>query len=143
MTEVTVRSVEGLAHEISARSHRVPADEPREAGGADSGPTPYELLLGALGSCAAITMQMYAQRKGWPLESVEIVLAHDRIHAKDCADCETEAGFVDRIRRRITLGGPLTDEQRARLAEIADRCPVRRTLSGEITFEQALAAGDV
>ena len=139
MAEVVVRSLGGLAHTIQARGHQLVADEPAEAGGGDAGPNPYELLLGALGACTAMTVRLYAQRKGWPLESVEVRLSHERIHAQDCADCETRDGFLDRIQKRLVLHGPLSEEQRLRLAEIAERCPVQRTLQREIVIEQALA----
>jgi len=125
----------GLTHGISARGHQLLVDEPREAGGADAGPTPYELLLSALGACTAMTLRMYADRKGIPLEGVEVELEHDRVHAQDCQDCDTREGFLDRITKRLVLYGPLTDEQRQRLVEIADRCPVQRTLEREIVIE--------
>lgn len=119
---------------IAASGHRWRADEPSGVGGSDSGPSPYDLLLAALGACTNMTLKMYAGRKGWPLDSLETRLRHDRIHAADCADCDTRAGMVDRIERRITLGGPLDGEQRARLIEIADKCPVHRTLHGPISI---------
>ncbi|MHC4837828.1 MAG: OsmC family protein [Planctomycetota bacterium] len=117
---------------IQARQHAVGADEPRELGGEDTAPTPYELLLAALGSCTSITMTMYAKRKEWPLQGVDVELRHRKIHADDCAGCETEKGMLDHIDRRIALHGPLDEAQRARLMEIADKCPVHRTLEGEI-----------
>jgi putative redox protein len=138
VAEVVVRSLGGLAHRIEARGHELLADEPVEAGGADSGPTPYELLLGALGACTAMTVRLYAQRKGWPLEGVEVALSHDRIHAADCRDWETCEGSLDRITKRLTLRGPLDEAQRQRLAEIAQRCPVHRTLTGKVQIEQLL-----
>ena len=138
MTEIVVRSTSGLAAEIVAGDDMLRADEPVEAGGSDSGPTPYEYLLAALGACTAITVRMYAERKGWPLEEVEVALSHDRIHADDCRDCDTREGMIDRITKRLTLRGPLEDAQRERLEEIAARCPVHRTLTGEITIEQEL-----
>jgi putative redox protein len=111
------------------------ADEPVSAGGDGAGPNPYDLLLGALGSCTAMTLRMYADRKGIPLARTTVRLRHDRIHAKDCEDCETEAGMLSRISREIHLEGDLDDEQRARLMDIADRCPVHRTLTSEISIE--------
>ena len=140
MTEVVVRSLAGLQQSIHIRHHRVLADEPVAGGGNDAGPNPYELLLSALGACTAMTVRLYAQRKGWPLDGVEVALQHERIHAEDCADCETPEGFLDKISKQLTLLGPqLADEQRQRLFEIAERCPVQRTLQREIVIEQRLA----
>jgi putative redox protein len=122
----------GYRTELSSRTHTFVADEPGPLGGTDAGPTPYDLLLAALGACTSMTLAMYARRKGWPLAAVTVRLRYDRIHAADCADCETRTGLVDQIERQIELTGPLSDEQRARLLEIADRCPVHRTLTSEI-----------
>ena len=128
-THVTVTDLnDGYAQRIEARNHQFAADEPAEVGGKDTGPTPYELLLAALGSCTTITVQMYARRKQWPLTGIQVQLSHRKIHARDCADCDQEDGFVDEIEKQIELQGPLNDEQRQRLLEIADRCPVNRTL---------------
>jgi putative redox protein len=138
MTEVVVRSLGGLSQEIHARGHRLMADEPLESGGTDSGPTPYELLLSALGACTAITVRMYAGRHGWPLEGVEVVLRHERIHAADCRDCETRDVRLERVTKRLALYGPLDAAQRQRLAEIAERCPVQRTLTSSVRIEQEL-----
>jgi uncharacterized OsmC-like protein len=135
VTQVVVRSRIGLTNEIVARGHRFVSDEPLDQGGADAGPTPYELLLGALGACTAMTLRLYAERKGYPLEQVEVTLDHDRMHAADCRDCDTREGFLDRIRKRIVMHGPLSEEQRQRLLEIAERCPVQRTLQREIVIE--------
>ena len=120
---------------VEAGRHAVAADEPTDVGGADTGLSPYDLLLGALGSCTVMTLRLYAARKGWRLDDVSVALAHDRIHAADCADCETKDGHVDRISREITLTGDLTAEQRQALLRIAERCPVHRTLSSEIRIE--------
>ncbi|MGE5147780.1 MAG: OsmC family protein [Candidatus Eiseniibacteriota bacterium] len=117
---------------MSNGRHEIVADEPREAGGADAGPSPYDLLLMSLGACTSMTMRLYAKRKGWPLEAVRVRLKHDRIHAEDCLDCETKGGLIDRIDRAIEMKGPLSDEQRGRLLEIADKCPVHKTLHSEI-----------
>jgi putative redox protein len=137
--EVVVRgSAQGFAQEITAGPHRFTADEPQSSGGGDTGPDPYALLLASLGSCTSMTIGLYARRKQWPLESVTVRLRHSRIHAKDCADCETRDGMLDRIEREIELTGALSDEQRTRLLEIASRCPVHRTLAGEIDIRTRL-----
>ena len=128
MAKVVVRSRDGLQQEITAGNYRLVADEPVEAGGTDAGPDPYALLLSALGACTSMTLRLYARRKGWPLEEVTVELEHARVYAQDCADCEGEAGRVDRIQRRVRLRGPLDTVQVARLAEIARRCPVHKTL---------------
>jgi uncharacterized OsmC-like protein len=129
---------EGLAQEIRVGSHRLRADEPLAAGGADSGPNPYDLLLASLGTCTSMTVALYARRKGWPLEGVTVRLRHSRIYAADCEECETREGFVDRIERDIAFAGPLSAEQQSRLLEIAGRCPVHRTLTSEINIRTAL-----
>ena len=117
---------------VTVGAHRFLADEPVDAGGLGSGPGPYDLLLAALGACTSMTLRLYADLKGWPLERVRVALDHDKIHAADCADCETREGRVDEITRRIRLQGPLDAEHRARLLEIADKCPVHRTLTSEV-----------
>jgi putative redox protein len=138
--EVLVRGGPGgFAQEVIAGPHRFRADEPPEANGTDLGPNPYDLLLAALGSCTSMTLRLYADHKALPLEAVGVRLRHTRIHAQDCADCETKEGRIDQIEREIELSGPLTPEQRTRLLEIADRCPVHRTLSGEIKIRSKLA----
>jgi len=119
---------------IAAGPHRLRADEPESVGGLDSGPGPYDLLLAGLGACTSMTLRMYAERKGLPLERTRVTLTHDKIHASDCADCETKEGKIDRIERRIQMTGDLTAEQRQRLLEIADKCPVHRTLHSEIVI---------
>jgi uncharacterized OsmC-like protein len=129
----------GFTQAVTVRGHHhLAADEPLEGGGADLGPTPYEFLLVALGTCKSMTVRLYAQRKGWPLERVTVRLRHDKIHAQDCADCETKEGKIDQIDRQIVLEGPLDATQRQRLLEIADRCPVHRTLSSEIKIRTRL-----
>jgi putative redox protein len=125
----------GFAQEIRVGPHVLAADEPASAGGTDTGPTPFGLLLSALGACTSMTVSMYARRKGWPLESVTVRLRHSKIDAKDCARCETKEGLVDHIEREIVLHGKLDAEQRARLLEIADKCPVHKTLTSEIDIE--------
>ena len=137
--DVIVRgSAAGFAQEIFVGLHRLSADEPRAAGGTDTGPSPYDLLLAALGSCTSMTVAMYARRKGWPLEQVTVRLRHSKIYASDCAECETKEGKIDRIERDIELAGPLTETQRMRLLEIAEKCPVHRTLPSEINIRTKL-----
>jgi uncharacterized OsmC-like protein/alpha-beta hydrolase superfamily lysophospholipase len=121
-----------LQQQITVGAHRIIADEPRESGGDDSGPTPYDLLLAALGACTAMTLRLYAERKGLPLDRVTVRLAHAKIHAADCAHCETREGKIDHIERDVVLEGALDQDTRARLVEIADKCPVHRTLTSEV-----------
>ena len=128
-------SAAGFAQEIVAGSHHLKSDEPLAEGGTDTGPSPYDLLLAALGSCTSMTVAMYARRKGWPLERVTVQLRHRKIHAEDCADCETRVGMLDEIEGDIQFSGSLTAEQRAKLLEIADKCPVHRTLTSEIKIK--------
>lgn len=132
---VTARLGAGFAVDVYAGRHHVRGDEPVEVGGTDTGPTPYDFLLAGLGSCTAMTVRMYANRKGWPLRGVTVRLAHDRVHAEDCANCENQPRYITRIRRQLEFEGDLSDEQRQRLREIADRCPVHRTLTSEIRIE--------
>ena len=140
MTEVTVHgAATGFVQRIETGRHTLAGDEPAAVGGTDQGPSPYEFLLAALGACTAATLRMYADRKGWPLEEVEVRVTHEKIHAADCADCETRDGRVDRIARHLTLAGPLDDAQRARLLEIANSCPVHRTLTSETRIDTVLA----
>ncbi len=126
--------------EIMSGPHRFLADEPVKVGGLDIGPGPYDLLLAGLGACTSMTLRLYAERKHLDLDRVTVRLTHDKIHAEDCAECETRTGTVDRIDRKITLEGELSADERKRLMEIADKCPVHRTLKSEIeirTFENA------
>ena len=134
MSDITVTSLANLQNEVRYGDDRsFIVDEPKSVGGDDAGPDPYTLLLAALGGCISMTVTLYARRKGWPLERVTVRLRQQRVHAKDCAECEQSTeGFVHRIERSITVEGDLTDEQRARLQEIAHKCPVHKTLTSEI-----------
>ena len=129
-----------FAEDILAGRHRLRADEPESvAGGTDTGPSPYDLLLAAVGACTAMTVRLYADQKKLPLERVTVDLRHDKLHAADCAECETKDGRIDRIERVVTLEGPLDDAQRAKLLEIANKCPVHRTLHSEVLIPTRLA----
>ena len=128
-------NAQGFAQRIEAGSHRFVTDEPASFGGTDTGPSPYDLLMAALGSCTSMTIGLYARKRRWPLEEITVSLHHSKIHAQDCDDCETKDGKVDRIWREIHLTGALTDEQRAKLMEIADKCPVHQTLTSEINIK--------
>jgi uncharacterized OsmC-like protein len=139
---VTVRSRGYLTQEVRAGEHVLAADEPREEGGGDTGPNPYELLLGALGACTSMTLQLYAKRKGWALEEVRVELSQDRLYGEDCAGCEERDVRMDRLRKRLWLRGALDETQRRRLWEIAERCPVNRTLTGEVTMELELVPAE-
>ena len=136
---VVVRgAADGFAQDIAAGSHQFRSDEPASAGGTDRGPTPYDLLLAALGSCTSMTVAMYARRKQWPLQRVTVHLRHSRVHAEDCAACETQDARLTVIERDIQLDGPLDEEQRARLLAIANRCPVHLTLTSKIDIRTKL-----
>lgn len=138
MSEVTVTSLTNLQNEVRYDEWRsFIVDEPASLGGDDAGPDPYTLLLAALGSCISLTVTMYARRKNWPLKRVTVRLRQERIHAKDCLECEqgTE-GFVHRIERSVAVEGELTEEQRARLQEIAHKCPVHKTLTSQIVIAE-------
>lgn len=127
-----------LAQTIDVGDHKLSADEPVAAGGGDTGPNPYDLLLAALGSCKSITVTLYARRKSWPLEGVIVRLRHEKIHADDCESCESKDVLLDRIECELAFSGPLSPEQRTRLLEIANRCPVHRTLTSEIDIRSRL-----
>jgi uncharacterized OsmC-like protein len=122
---------------MEARTHFWVLDEPISVGGTDLGPTPYEAMLGALGGCTAMTLRMYADRKGWPLEAVSVRLRQSQVHELDCEDCETNEVGPHRLEREIELEGPLSDEQRSQLLAIADRCPVKQTLERGVKVAQA------
>ena len=136
MSEVTVVSQSNLQNEVRYGEGRTfVIDEPQGLGGDGAGPDPYTLLLSALGGCISMTVTLYARRKAWPLERVTVRLRQQRVHAKDCAECvQNTEGYVHRIERSVTVEGDLTDEQRARLQEIAHKCPVHKTLGSEIVI---------
>jgi putative redox protein len=136
-TAVVVSSKNGLAQEIVSGNHRWRADEPTPSG-TDTGPSPYELLLSSLGACKSMTLRLYAQRKGIDLQGITIRLQHFRIHAEDCRDCETKEGLLDRIDCEIELSGHLDEAQKRRLIEIAERCPIHRTLKSEMDIRTSV-----
>jgi putative redox protein len=134
---VAEADVAHFAHDAVVPGHRWRLDEPVSVGGEDTGPNPYDTLLSALGACTSMTMRMYARRKGWDAGATTVTLTHDRIHASDCEACETTVGYLDRIHRSIDLDPALTDDQRAALLAIADKCPVHRTLTHEVHITTA------
>ena len=135
MSEVVVTSRTNLQNEVRyGVGHTLTTDEPRTLGGDDAGPDPYTLLLAALGSCISMTVNLYARRQQWPVESVTVRLRQNRMHAKDCEECNDKEGFIHRIERSVTVTGVLSDEQRARLQEIAHKCPVHKTLTSKIVI---------
>ena len=138
--EVWVRETgEGrFAQQIAAGPHPLGADEPVSYGGLNSGPSPYDFVLAGLGACTSMTLRLYAERKNWPLDQVEVRLKHAKIHAEDCANCETASGRIDHIEREIALSGSLDEGQRTRLLEIADKCPVHKTLESEVQVDTEL-----
>ncbi|MFP5212721.1 MAG: alpha/beta fold hydrolase [Acidobacteriota bacterium] len=125
----------GYQTEIDANGHSLIADEPISVGGSNTGATPYELLVAALGACTSMTLRMYADRKNWPLESVVVRLKHRKVHAEDCKDCDSKQKNIDTIDREVELRGPLSEEQRQRLTQIADMCPVHRTLHSDVMIK--------
>lgn len=139
MSEVTVTSLVNLQNEVRYDDGRKTflIDEPAGLGGEGRGPDPYTLLLSALGGCISLTVTLYARRKNWPLERVIVRLRQQRQHAQDCVECQRSTeGFIHRIERNVTVEGDLTEEQRARLQEIAHKCPVHKTLSSEIVVAE-------
>jgi len=133
--DIVVRGgADSFKQEIIAGKHHLAADEPVSAGGGDAGPDPYDYLLASLGICTSMTIGFYARRKQFPLENITVSLWHSRIHAKDCEECETREGMVDRIDVEVELTGALSAEQHAALMEIAAKCPVHRTLTSEINI---------
>jgi putative redox protein len=139
---VTETGVGKFQQTIRAGRHSLVADEPVDVGGLDSGPGPYDLLLAALGACTSMTLRLYADRKQLPLERTSVKLTHSRIHAADCETCETKEGMLDRIDKDITVEGPLDADARARLLEIAEKCPVNRTLKSEIDIRGTIQAAE-
>ncbi|MDE2148988.1 MAG: OsmC family protein [Gammaproteobacteria bacterium] len=137
--EVTETRIGQYTQTVRVGRHALTADEPRSAGGDDAGPSPYDFLLAGLGACTSMTLRMYAQRKQLPLQRVSVRLRHARVHAADCEDCEHSQGQITEITREVVIEGALDDAQRARLLEIADKCPVHRTLTGEIKIRTRLA----
>jgi putative redox protein len=135
---VTERSASAFTRQISAGHHQLVADEPPPVGD-DNGPTPYDLVLAGLGACTSMTVRMYADRKQWSLAQIRVTLRHSRIHAKDCADCETRNGYIDQIDCDVELTGDLDDAQRQRLLYIAERCPVHQTLTSEVRITTSLS----
>lgn len=131
-------NTDGLRADVRARGYQFVVDEPEEAGGSEEGPTPYDHIAAALASCTVLTLRMYADRKDWPLEEARAVVFHEKVHAEDCEDCEHEEGDIGLLTRELTLTGELDDEQRQRLLQIADRCPVHRTLEGNIEVRTEL-----
>lgn len=135
MATITAELREGTAVTVGDGRHTWTADEPPEAGGTGTGPTPYELLLGSLAACACITLWLYCQRRGWALRAVTARLEHDRVHVRDCEDCDqTRSGYLDRISSHIDVDGDFDEQQRARLREVATRCPVHKTLERGVTL---------
>lgn len=132
--------IDSFTTELSISTFPFVADEPADAGGNALGPSPYDLLSAALASCTGMTLKMYASRKAWPMKSAIVRVRHQKSHLRDCLDCESEASHVDEFRREIELVGDLTDEQRQRLLDIAEKCPVHRTLGSEIRITTKLAA---
>jgi putative redox protein len=128
----------GFRTQVTVDRHQLTVDEPVPVGGTDAGPSPYEILLAALGSCTAMTLRLYADRKKWPLEQVVVKLRHRKVHAQDCVDCEVKAAKIDVVDRVLELKGPLDEAQRAKLLEMAERCPVHQTLHSTIQVNTTL-----
>lgn len=139
MATVTADITSGFAVELRAGNHVWIADEPVDLGGTDTGPTPYELLMAAVASCTCITLSMYCRRKGWDLHSISARYEYDKVHADDCGDCDSDvSGYLDRVRSEIFIEGDFDDDQRARLSDVARRCPVHKTIDHGVTFTTEL-----
>jgi len=137
---VTARTlIDSFTTELDMAGHGAVADEPADLGGNALGPSPYEFLAAALASCTSMTLKMYAARKGLPLRSVAVTVVHDRVHAKDCEDCRSTDGYIHEFRREIAIEGDLDRDARLRMLDIADKCPVHKTLTGEIRIRSVLA----
>jgi len=139
MTVAVESAVPKYLENIAAGRHVLQADEPVSAGGQDAAPTPYDLLLAALGACKVITLRMYAERRRWPLEAAHVNLSHAKVHAEDCANCASDASLIDHIEVEIRLVGDLSDEQRRTLLAIAEKCPVHRTLTSRVQIRTRVA----
>ena len=140
-TSVTLRARGSFRTEVEAGPHHFVMDEPESAGGGGEGPTPYDMLAAGLGGCTAMTLHFYAKREKLPLEGVDVTVTHDRQHAKDCADCMTQSGYIHRFPVEIRLlGDTLTEEQHQQILAIAKRCPVAKTLGSEIKVDEVLVA---
>ncbi|HEY3487476.1 MAG TPA: OsmC family protein [Gammaproteobacteria bacterium] len=129
---------QGLTNRVLTRSHELIADEPESAGGLNKGPNPYSYLLAALGACTSMTLRLYANHKQLPLQGVRVKLRHSKVHAEDCVECNDKSSMIDHIERSIELTGDLTEAQRARMLEIANKCPVHRTLTSKIKIVSTL-----
>ena len=129
----------GFTTDIEASGHKFVADEPIEVGGDDEGPSPYDILVSALGACTGMTINLYAKRKGFPLTNVIVYLKHNKVYIEDCLDCENSKSKIDVIDRTITLEGNLSEDQKTRLLEIADKCPVHKTLTSGFKINTSLA----
>jgi uncharacterized OsmC-like protein len=142
MTQITASLTSGMVVTLSNGRHEWTADEPQSAGGTDTGPNPYELLLGSLAACTCVTIAWYCRHKKLPLESVSTTCDFSRVHAKDCEDCDVpDKGFIEQITSNVHIKGDFDDSQRKRLAQIAERCPVHKTLANGILFEDHASFG--
>lgn len=142
MPTITADLLSGFAVDITDGNHTWRSDEPIEVGGADTGPTPYELLLGALAACTCITLSMYAQRKGIAITSISARYTYEKVHADDCGFCDDDdKGFIDTVSSQVFVEGDFDEDERARLEEIAVRCPVHKTLERGIRFSEEVFVG--